>query len=186
MTPWSRREAGESVRAPRARTWVAVVMLVLVPLAAGCTPARQAGSTGQPAPPGSGAPRGGVRALASAYLAIARPANRRLDTEVDGFTDHEHHALAAAEAALRAEAATERRFDQLLGEIRFPARIAPTALALIRDNQRRAALTDQQARSSSVTGLVSFTGRHRAADAAVEAQVRILRRALGLPPPESS
>jgi hypothetical protein len=87
---------------------------------------------------------------------------------------------------LRAEAATERRFDQLLDEIRFPARIVPTALALIRANQRRAALTDQQAKSSSVTGLVSFTGRHRAADAAVEAQVRILRRALGLPPPESS
>lgn len=42
------------------------------------------------------------------------------------------------------------------------------------------------ARSSSVTGLVSFTDLHRAADAAVEAQVRILRRALGLPPPESS
>jgi len=186
MTPWSRHEAGESVRAPRARIWVAVVVLVLVPLAAGCTLAHQAGSTGQPAAPGSGAPRGGVRALASAYLAIARPANRRLDTEVDGFTDHEHHGLAAAEAALRAEAATERRFDQLLDEIRFPARIVPTALALIRANQRRAALTDQQAESSSVTGLVSFTGRHRAADAAVEAQVRILRRALGLPPPESS
>jgi hypothetical protein len=186
MTSRSRREAGESVRAPRVRTWIAVVVLVLVPLAAGCTLAHQAGHAGQPTPPGSGAARGGVRALASAYLAIARPANRRLDSEVDGFTDHEHHDLAAAEAALRAEAATERRFDQLLGEIRFPARITPTALALIRANQRRAALTDQQARSSSVTGLVSFTGRHRAADAAVETQVRILRRALGLPPPDSS
>ena len=37
-----------------------------------------------------------------------------------------------------------------------------------------------------MAGLVSFTGLHRAADAAVEAQVRILRRDLGLPPPESS
>lgn len=44
----------------------------------------------------------------------------------------------------------------------------------------------QQARSSSVTTLVSFTGLRRAADAAVEARVRIIRRALGLRPPESS
>lgn len=154
MMPWGRREAGESVRAPGARIWAAVVALVLVPLAAGCTTVHQAGPAGQPVPPGSGAARGGVRALAAAYLAIARPANRRLDSEVDGFTDHEHHDLAAAEAALRAEAATERRFDLLLGKIRFPARIAPTALALIRVNQRRAVLTDQQAGSSSVTGLV--------------------------------
>jgi hypothetical protein len=47
-------------------------------------------------------------------------------------------------------------------------------------------LTGEQARSTSLTGLVSFTGRHRAADAAVEVQVRILRRALGLPPPDDS
>jgi hypothetical protein len=64
--------------------------------------------------------------------------------------------------------------------------LAATARALIQANQRRAVLTGQQARSSSLTSLVSFTARHRAADAAVEAQVRILRRALDLPPPEDS
>jgi len=47
-------------------------------------------------------------------------------------------------------------------------------------------LTVQQAASTSLTGLASFTARHRAADAAVEAQVRILRRALHLPPPANS
>jgi hypothetical protein len=169
-----------------ASTWAAVILLVLVPLAGGCSTAHQPGRAGPGRPPGSTAGRGGLRALASAYLAIAEPANRRLDTEVDGFTDHEHHDLAAAEAALRGEAATERRFDRLLREIQFPPPIATTARALIRANQRPAALTDEQARSSSVARLVSFTGRHRAADAAVEAQVRILRRALRLPPPESS
>jgi hypothetical protein len=56
--------------------------------------------------------RGGERAPAAAYLAIAQSANRRLDAEVDAFTDHQHQDLAAAEAALRAEAATERRFDR--------------------------------------------------------------------------
>jgi hypothetical protein len=109
--------------------------------------------------------------------------NRRLDAEVDGFTDHEHHDLAAAEAALRGEAATERRFDRLLREIPLSPRLATTSLALIRANERRASLTGSQARSSSVTELLSFDGLHRAADAAVEAQVRILRRDLGLPPP---
>jgi hypothetical protein len=34
--------------------------------------------------------------------------------------------------------------------------------------------------------LLPMAARHRAADAAVEAQVRILRRALHLPPPASS
>ena len=54
----------------------------------------------------------GVLLLTAAYLAIAQSANRRLDAEVDAFTDHQHQDLAAAEAALRAEAATERRFDR--------------------------------------------------------------------------
>jgi hypothetical protein len=164
----------------------AALMLVLVAVAVGCATLHQAGRAGQHILPSVGSGRGGVGALPSAYLAIARPANRRLDAEVDGFTDQEHHDLAAAEAALRAEAATELRFDQLLREIPLPPQIAGSARALLRANQRRAALTGQQAQSSSVASLLRFAGRHRAADAAVEAQVRILRRALGLPGPEDS
>jgi hypothetical protein len=87
---------------------------------------------------------------------------------------------------LRAEAATEQRFDRLLSKIPFPPRIAVTARALVQANQRRAALAGRQARSSSVSGLLSFARRHQAADAAVEAQVKIIRRALGLPPPHAS
>ena len=67
-----------------------------------------------------------------------------------------------------------------------PAPVAVTLAAVLRVNQRRAALAERQARSSSLARLVSFTGLHRAADAAVVAQVRILRRDLGLSPPESS
>jgi len=70
--------------------------------------------------------------------------------------------------------------------IPFPLAIAATARALIRANQRRAVLAGRQARSSLVAVLVSFTSRHRAADAAVEAQVRIIRQELGLPPPQAS
>jgi hypothetical protein len=125
-------------------------------------------------------------ALAGRYLAIALPANHRLDHEVEGFADHQRSDLAAAEADLRAEAATERRFDRQLAGIPFPAGIAALARALIWANQSRAALTDRQARSASLTRLHSFSARHRAADAAVEFGVRLIRRALGLPPPSES
>jgi hypothetical protein len=155
-------------------------MLALMLLTAGCTGGEQAGSVRTAASPG------GTRTLAAAYLAIASPANHRLDTEADGFTDHEHGDVAAATSDLRAEAATEQRFDRLLGKIRFPAQNAVTVRALIQANARRIALTLRQARSSSVAGLLSFTHRRQAADAAVEAQVRIIRRALGLPPPSDS
>jgi hypothetical protein len=166
-----------------------VVLLMLGMLSAGCASGQRAGTAGQTAShgatPGMGARPGAMRMLASAYLAAARPANHRLDGEVDGFTDHEHGDLAAAGADLRAEAATERRFDRVLRVIPFPRGIAATARALIRANQRRAALAGRQARSSLVAVLVSFTSRRRAADAAVEAQVRIIRRELGLPPPQA-
>jgi hypothetical protein len=105
---------------------------------------------------------------------------------VTGFARHQRGDLAAAQADLRAEAATERRFDLLLSKIPFPPRIAAAARALIRANQRWAALAGREARSLSAAGLLSFAGRHRAADAAVEARVRIIRRALGLPPPQAS
>ena len=63
--------------------------------------------------------------LAARYLAIAGPANERLDHEVDGYQDESRHDLAAAEAELRAEAATELQFDRQLSRIPFPLPIAP-------------------------------------------------------------
>jgi hypothetical protein len=160
-------------------------VLALVLLVAGCAGGAQTGSVSTAASAAATSP-GGIKALAAAYLAIARPANHRLDTENDGFTDHEHGNLAVAESDLRAEADTEQRFDRLLSQIRFPAQIADTARALIQANNRRIALTLRQARSSSVTALLSFDHRHRAADAAVEAQVKVIRRDLRLPPPSDS
>ena len=124
--------------------------------------------------------------LAARYLAIAGPANERLDHEVDGYQDESRHDLAAAEAELRAEAATELQFDRHLSRIPFPLPIAATAQALIAANQARIGLTSQQARSSSLARLRSFDRRHHAADAAVEVQVRFIRQALGLPAPKTS
>ena len=95
---------------------VAVVLLALGVLSAGCASGQLVGTAGQAVPhagpPGTGARPGVMRTLASAYLAAAEPANHRLDGEVDGFTDHEHGDLAAAEADLRAEA---RRSGVLTG-----------------------------------------------------------------------
>jgi hypothetical protein len=124
--------------------------------------------------------------LANRYLAIADPANHRLDVANNGFTAAERGNLAAAKADLRAEVATETRFDQQLAAIPFPPAIVAIARAMIRANQARGALTARQARSASLVQLRSFDQRHRAADAAVEVQVRLIRKALHLPPPSTS
>lgn len=98
--------------------------------------------------------------MATEYLATVEPVNRRLDAEVHSYAHHEHRNLAAAEAALRAEAVTERWSDQRLLKIPFPPPAAATARALVRANERRAKLAVRQAGSSSLTALQSFTRRH--------------------------
>ncbi|HEX9030417.1 MAG TPA: hypothetical protein VF834_01145 [Streptosporangiaceae bacterium] len=127
-----------------------------------------------------------IKTLAASYLAIARPANHRLDVEVGRYDRSRRASLVVARAALRSEAVTEATFDRQLLTIRFPPRIAATARALVRANEYRIALTERQARSSSLAGLASLTASHKAADAAVEVQVRIIRAELGLPPPQTS
>ena len=61
-----------------------------------------------------------------------------------------------------------------------------TARALVRANERRIALTRRQASATSVSGIRALDRRHKAADAAVEAQVRLIRQFLALPPPATS
>jgi len=124
--------------------------------------------------------------LARSYLAIAGPANHQLDVDVDAFTRNESGDLAAARSDLRAEAATARAFDKSLAGIKFPPAIAAVARALIQANQSRARLISRQARSTTLRSMRSFNGRHRAADAAVEVQVRLIRQALHLPAPSDS
>src|SRR6266516_2722894 len=191
----SRRGAGAAASSPRRRYWPALLLLSVIASTAGCasaqptTPASQSPSaSAQPSPSASEqpSPSARIRALAARYLAIARPANHRLDAEVDGFRDHRRDDLAKAVADLRAQATTERHFDRRLGRIRFPAAIEAIARRLIRANRSRIALTRREARSVSLAELSTFTRRHRAADAAVEVPVKALRKALGLPPPETS
>lgn len=165
----------------------AVICLALA--AAGCGPPQHPAARPSDQPghrPGASSAAPSIRALAADYLAIAKPANHRLDVEVSAYAKHASHDLAAAAAALRAQAATERQFDRQLAAIPFPPAIDATARALIGVNEIRVRLTEQQAAATSLPALLSFTGRHRAADAEVEAQVRVIRAELGLPPPESS
>src|ERR1700722_11286351 len=108
--------------------------------------------------------------LAAAYLAIAQPANRRLDVENDSFSDNERVSLTAALADLRAEVATERWFDRRLLKIDFPAPIANVAWQLVQVNNQRIHLTRQESRATSIAKLLAFAARHRAVDAAVESQ----------------
>jgi hypothetical protein len=171
---------------------VAAVALGAGVAAGGCA-GRADGSAGSGQGQRGSAPAGHARAspaalrqLAAEYLVIAGPANRRLDHANDAYDDAEHDDLAAARAALRSEAATERWFDAHLAAIRFPAPIAPIAGALIKANDRRIALTRRQASSATLASVRAFDHRHKAADAAVEEAVRIIRKQLGLPPPSTS
>jgi hypothetical protein len=124
--------------------------------------------------------------LAAAYLAIALPANRRLDKENDSYKDSEHDNFVIAKRDLRGEAATERNFDGKLMKIDFPAEVAEIAWTLVQVNNRRIALTERQSHAATLAKLRSFDRRHKAADAAVEVQVRIIRQDLGLPPPDNN
>ena len=128
----------------------------------------------------------GLPALAAAYLAIARPANHRLDHAVDGFGDSSRDDLTAARADLRAEVAAEHWFDGRLLRIPFPVPVEAVARAMVAANVQRIALTEREARSASLAALGSFAARHRAADAQVEIFVRAIRRLLHLPPPVTS
>ena len=164
----------------------------LLKTAASCVVVAAAGCAQGTAPVPSVSPRSSaservsLRDLGARYLAIAEPANHRLDVEVDAYADNARHNLAAAQNALRAEAATERTFDRQLATIPFPPAIEVTAHALIRVNEIRARLTLKQAAARSIPALLSFTAAHNGANAELEAQVRVIRSELGLPPPATS
>jgi hypothetical protein len=170
---------------------MAAVMMIL----AGCASTAPGQASGRPAAPAtardavsppatpSAIPSWRLKVLASRYLAVAQPANRRLDRSNDGFEDAQHDDLTAAAADLRSEASTERWFDQGVSQIPFPPAIAAMVTTLVRVNQSRIELTRREARSASVHQLRTYLPRHRRADEAVEAEVRQIRRALRLPPP---
>jgi len=187
--PATRAPGAAGTSPPRARRAAAGLVLAgAALLAAGCSsaggpaaaaPASQAGPAGQAISPAQ------QKAAARGYLAIALPANRRLETDFDGLDDHRGD-LAAAQADLRDAAATERQFDRRLLALKLPAATETAARLLVTTNEARARLTTAAAASTSLSQLHRYQPRLTAANQPVEEAVRVIRSQLGLPPPETS
>jgi hypothetical protein len=160
-------------------------------LATGCAAARGPAAAA-PAQPSHTAPAAQAlspaqrEAAARSYLAIARPANRRLETDFDGLEDDDRDNLAAARADLRDAAATERRFDRRLLALKLPPTTEAVARLLVAANQTRVRLTEAAATSTSLSQLRRYEPRLTAANGPVEEAARVIRSQLDLPPPETS
>ena len=157
------------------------------PAAAAVRPDRPAASNTVAVPAQAAIATGAARRrAASGYLAIARPANRRLDRDFDDAVNGDDVGdLAASRADLRDAAATERRFDRQLLALPLAPGTEAIARILVAANQSRARLTEAAARATSLTRLHGFERRLDAANEPVEDAVRVIRSELGLPPPES-
>jgi len=139
------------------------------------------------------------------------PVGKQLNADMVAYRANERRNLAAAEAALTSEVATEQALDNSLAAVAYTPQnyanainlitiafdsgantpsaailLTPqttvTADALIRANQALAKLTAEQAKSTTLTQLRSFNDRVDAANATVLADVIAIRRALEVPP----
>jgi hypothetical protein len=137
-------------------------------------------------PTGQAASPAQLKIAARKYLAIALPANQRLEDDFDGLAGPDRNNLAAAQADLRDAAATERLFDWRLLALPLPPPTKAVARQLVNVNQARARLTVAAAASTSLRQLRGYERRLTAANAPVEEAVRVIRSQLGLPPPATS
>jgi hypothetical protein len=175
MVPWSGRSAV---------CLAALTCAALLVTACGNRAPSPHASAARPAP--SAGARVVREQLADRYLAIAQAGNRRLEKDLGRLEDFDGIRLTTAKAALADAAATERQFDHRLSLIEFRPPIEPIASLLYRLNQARASVTAAAARSATLRQLRMWLRRLDRENAAVEEAVRILRRQLGLPPPQTS
>jgi hypothetical protein len=120
--------------------------------------------------------------LAREVMAVVTPATQQLNAETAAYTASENSDITTADAALAAEVTSEHAFDTSLAAIAFPPAIAPVVKAVIRAEQTRARLTAEQAQSSSLPQLRSFNKRSGVATAAVQTEMKFLRKAVDSPP----
>jgi hypothetical protein len=149
--------------------------------------------------------------LISQYEAIVPPASKQLTADMAAYRANERRNLVAAEAALTAEVATEQALGSSLAAVTFTpqnrARVlalitnaasngtpVPSAAvtftpqitviadALIRADQALAKLTAEQARSATLSQLRSFNYRVQVAGAGVQAEMKLILKALHSPP----
>lgn len=158
----------------------------------------------------SGIPCNTQQMVISEYNGIVNPASKLLAADMAAYNVNKGHHLAAAEAALTSEVATEQALDNSLAAVAYtpqnyanaitlitvafdagvntPAAailLSPQATAIadaaVRDNQALATLTAQQARSTSLTQLRSFNTRVEADTAAVQAEMKLIGKTLATP-----
>jgi hypothetical protein len=160
----------------------------------------------------SGLPCTTQQMVISQYEGIVTPASKLLNADMAAYQASEGNDLVAAEAALTAQVATEQALDNSLAAVTFTPQNRATALALITNaasnsnpvpmaavtftpritvivdaliqaNQALAKLTAEQARSSTLTQLRSFNHRVQVASAAVQTEMKLVRKAVDAPLP---
>jgi hypothetical protein len=147
----------------------------------------------------------------SQFQGIVTPVGKQLNADMVAYRANEKRHLAAAEASLTSEVATEQALDSSLAAVAYSPQSYANAInlitinfdagtptpsaailltpqttvmadALIRANQALAKLTAEQAKSTTLTQLRSFNDRVDAANATVLADINAIHKALEVPP----
>jgi len=103
---------------------------------------------------------------------------RQLNADAADYAFSERRSFAKAESALTAEVTTANAFDTSLRQFPFPPAVAPQATALTQAVHARVKLIGEQARSSSLAQLRSFNARIDASGAAIQTDMKLVRKAL--------
>jgi hypothetical protein len=158
----------------------------------------------------SGLPCNTQQMVIAQFQGIVTPVGEQLNADMVAYRVNERNHLAAAEAALTSEVATEQALDNSLAAVAYTSQNYATALsqitqsadngvntpstailltpkttvmadALMRDNQALAKLTAEQAKSTSLTQLRSFDSRVAAANTVVLNEINAIHKALAAP-----
>jgi hypothetical protein len=150
----------------------------------------------------------------SQFQGIVTPAGKQLNADMVAYRANEKRHLAAAEATLTSEVATEQALDSSLAAVEYSTQSYANAInlitiafdtgastpsaailltpqttvmadALIRANQALIKLTAEQAKSTSLTQLQSFNAKVTAANAAVVKDINAIHQVLTVPPAAS-
>jgi hypothetical protein len=159
----------------------------------------------------SGLPCNTQQMVLGQFEGIVTPVGKQLNADMVAYRTNERHHLAAAEAALTSEVATEQALNNSLAAAAYTSQNYGNAInlitlafdagnptpsaailltpqttvmadALMRANQALARLTAEQAKSTTLTQLQSFNDRVDAANAAVLAEINAIHKVLAVPP----
>ena len=159
----------------------------------------------------SGLPCNTQQMVLGQFEGIVTPVGKQLSADMVAYRANERHHLAAAEAALTSEVATEQALNNSLAAVAYTSQNYGNAInlitlafdtgnptpsaailltpqttvmadALVRANQGLAKLTAEQAKSTTLAQLQSFNDRVDAANAAVLTEINAIHKALEVPP----